>query len=391
MKFDSIIIATDQLERGRCSQKIDLIQNFELPKVKAALDMMISVFTKIGLIYVASAHELMHNTYPHSSHSHDIDVNHEVLTILRRLFPLNARYNSILATCYISFIPCLLVMLLPGFRRASTKMMGLMVPFALGSMIGDILLHIIPELYTSGKDTIHVANGIFAGFVGFMLLDKGFRIAHPRLETGDFHGHHHSHGNIEVSPEQTPDRKVSDFKNKEDNQSSVGLGREENNSLRISSYLNMFFEFIHKITDGIALSSAFYSSTHMGILSFIAILLHEVPHELCDFALKISGGLTFKKALATEICTSIGSLIGAVVGCALNELNNPFAAGENDSTRVTDMVFTITCGGLLYSGTVGVVPQILQPKDNSQWNEVLFTLIQFTCILLGYYLMRLLD
>lgn len=50
------------------------------------------------------------------------------------------------------------------------------------------------------------------------------------------------------------------------------------------------------ITDGLALSSAFYASPTLGATTTVAVFFHEIPHEVGDFALLIQSGFSKKKA-----------------------------------------------------------------------------------------------
>lgn len=77
-----------------------------------------------------------------------------------------------------------------------------MVAFAVGGLLGDTLFHLLPEIFL-GEDEVDKVRfvmvepnrnlllgvAIMVGFVTFVAMDKGLRIA-----TGG-EGHEHSHGN----------------------------------------------------------------------------------------------------------------------------------------------------------------------------------------------------
>ena len=63
------------------------------------------------------------------------------------------------------------------------------------------------------------------------------------------------------------------------------------------AYLNLFGDGVHNFMDGVAISAAFLISVDLGITTTIAIVMHEIPHELGNFAILISSGLTKTKAL----------------------------------------------------------------------------------------------
>lgn len=77
-----------------------------------------------------------------------------------------------------------------------------MVAFAVGGLLGDTLFHLLPEIFLGEDphDTVKfvmvepnknllLGVAIMAGFITFVAMDKGLRIA-----TGGEGGHDHSHG-----------------------------------------------------------------------------------------------------------------------------------------------------------------------------------------------------
>lgn len=77
-----------------------------------------------------------------------------------------------------------------------------MVAFAVGGLLGDTLFHLLPEIFL-GEDehdkvkfvmvepnkNLLLGVAIMIGFITFVAMDKGLRIA-----TGGQGGHDHSHG-----------------------------------------------------------------------------------------------------------------------------------------------------------------------------------------------------
>ena len=140
---------------------------------------------------------------------------------------------------------------------------------------------------------------IFVGFMAFFVLDKTMRVL--SASAGDGHGHGHSHiqplqvseGNAEgkstalsTSDEELRSRKspstdISISKElaeplKEVPEGGAGV----NPSLRLSAYLNLFGDFTHNITDGLAMAANFYTSPALGAVTTIATFCHEIPHEV---------------------------------------------------------------------------------------------------------------
>ena len=57
----------------------------------------------------------------------------------------------------------------------------------------------------------------------------------------------------------------------------------------------MAADFTHNFTDGLAIGASFLVGRGLGIITTITILLHEVPHEIGDFAILIQSGCTKRK------------------------------------------------------------------------------------------------
>ena len=58
----------------------------------------------------------------------------------------------------------------------------------------------------------------------------------------------------------------------------------------------IFGDGIHNLADGMAIGAAFAESYISGISTSIAVLCHELPHEIGDFAMLLKAGMTWKQA-----------------------------------------------------------------------------------------------
>ncbi|XP_065665914.1 metal cation symporter ZIP14 isoform X4 [Hydra vulgaris] len=107
---------------------------------------------------------------------------------------------------------------------------------------------------------------------------------------------------------------------------------------------------IHNFMDGVALGAAFSDPLGItgGISTSIAILLHEIPHELSDFAILITAGLSIKQALAMHFISSITAYGGGFLGVSLGT-----------DWNAAPWIFSITAGLFLYVSLVDMLPQIL--------------------------------
>ena len=172
------------------------------------------------------------------------------------LFPGSPAINALLATLYISGPPNFLLALCPPNIDPSS--LSVMVAFAVGGLLGDTLFHLLPEIFLGEVSPEHVrfvfvepnrnlllGVAIMVGFVTFVAMDKGLRIA-----TGGDEGHDHGHGHAHVVEEKTnaiasgvDASKSARSRKKENGSSAVAKPEKEekeiNASVKLAGYLNL--------------------------------------------------------------------------------------------------------------------------------------------------------
>ncbi|QHS73986.1 Zn(2+) transporter YKE4 [Saccharomyces paradoxus] len=286
------------------------------------------------------------------------------------VFVMGPRYNAIVAILIIQFMPCLFVLLVPGLRRndPSSLTLSLLVSFSLGTLLGDILLHVVPESLSGVSDPTVVGAAIFLGFISFLALDKTMRIlSGTSSDDGGIHSHSHSH---------TPQHQEA----------------EKKMGFNMSAYLNVISGIAHHITDGIALAASFYGSTQVGIMTSIAVTFHEIPHELGDFAILLSSGFTYPQAIRAQAVTAFGAVVGTAIGCWINEIGNASNKGTSSSAGASELMLPFTAGGLIYIATTSVVPQILHSSaPHGKLQEFKKWTLQLVSIFVGFAVMALMD
>ena len=98
--------------------------------------------------------------------------------------------------------------------------------------------------------------------------------------------------------------------------------------------MSLLGDAIHNLIDGLIIGVTFVINTSLGIASTIAIILHEIPQELGDFAVLVHGGFSIKKALLANFLTALTAVLGGILGYFLITFTEnammyllPFAAG----------------------------------------------------------------
>lgn len=64
---------------------------------------------------------------------------------------------------------------------------------------------------------------------------------------------------------------------------------------KVAAYLNMVADFTHNFTDGLAIGASYLAGTTVGVITTLTVLVHEVPHEIGDFAILVQSGFTKKR------------------------------------------------------------------------------------------------
>lgn len=81
----------------------------------------------------------------------------------------------------------------------------------------------------------------------------------------------------------------------------------------ISGYLNLMANCIDNFTHGLAVGGSFLISFRLGALTTFAILVHEIPHEVGDFAILLRSGFSRWDAAKAQLLTASGGIFGAMV------------------------------------------------------------------------------
>lgn len=368
-------------------------------------------------------HAVVNDISKSTKDTEDIAVEETAITkVFNYLFPFGPAGNAILATTYISGPPNLILALIPANIEVSS--LSLLVSFAIGGLLGDVFLHLLPETFMGQSvdlvvgDNIYIlvddrknvvlGIGMFIGFLLFFMIDKLMRIIeHDDNDTeGNSHSHSHSHAKssgIEIDSkdkaQEIRNRKKVSEKDEDEDDNDIkevhnAVIENPNLSIKTSAYLNLISDFTHNITDGLAISSSFYISKNVGCTTAIATFMHEIPHEVGDFALLIQGGFSKWQAMGSQFITALGAYLGTFIGIALQQqieasgingdsATNSAAGILGTSLRWGDMTLPFTAGGFFYIA-FSVIPELLEVHSGSTRKQsfVLFAQ-QLVCMGLG--------
>lgn len=263
-----------------------------------------------------------------------------------------------------------------------------LLAFASGGLLGDAFLHLIPhavaphdhthshshshghseEGHSHGHD-MWIGMWVLAGIITFLTVEKIVRI----LKVGHEHGHSHG-GPAKKETEKLEKKDLVKKKGDEKKESKDVKKTEEKANMAVAGYLNLAADFTHNFTDGLAIGASYLAGNSVGIVTTITILIHEVPHEIGDFAILIRSGCSRKKAMFLQLTTAVGALAGNVLALlGTSEESSPW-------------ILPFTAGGFIYIATVSVLPELLE-GSTKLWQS----LKEIFALLLGVFMMILIT
>lgn len=173
-----------------------------------------------------------------------------------------------------------------------------LLALAIGVLSGDALIHLLPHAWhvLGGWKTLGLCA---SGLLGFAGLSRWLARAHA-----------------------IPGRRMA--------------------SLSISG------DALHNLTDGALIALAFAASPQLGLVTTLAVLAHELPQELGDYAILLESGLTPRKALLANLVSASTIFLGAGAGLLLGQAIAPFV----------DLLAPLIAGSFLYLAGFILLPTL---------------------------------
>ena len=202
-----------------------------------------------------------------------------------------------------------------------------LLSFAVGGLIGDVFLHLLPEARQQLRESVlrgetdwhtgqmNLGLWILAGLLTFVVVEIMFCI----------------------------DRDMA----------------KDSDGIQVGGYLNLIANCIDNFSHGLAVGGAFLVSIKMGFVTTGCILLHEIPHEVGDFAILMKSGFSRVEAAKAQFCTASLGMSGAMLALILDSFV------EVDT--FTAWIIPFTSGGFINIALVTVLPDIL--SETRTWKD----------------------
>ncbi|PIR53044.1 hypothetical protein COU76_03250 [Candidatus Peregrinibacteria bacterium CG10_big_fil_rev_8_21_14_0_10_49_10] len=222
------------------------------------------------------------------------------------------------------------VFLLSFSTRFLQKVLLYLVSFATGALFANVFLHILPEMTETTGDIHTSFILVLVGIVLSFAIEK-------------FIHWHHCH-NLECHHAEPVGTMVL-----------IGDG-------------------VHNMTDGILIATTYLVDVQLGIATTIAVILHEIPQEIGDFAVLLHSGFSRSKALLWNFVSALTAFIGAFAVLLLRE-----QIGGLDQ-----MLLPLVAGNFLYIAGSDLIPEL--HKESVTKNMVFQLITMIAGILLMYSL-----
>jgi zinc and cadmium transporter len=232
---------------------------------------------------------------------------------------------TILAGILISALAFSGVVVLFMNQQRVANLLIYLVSLSAGALLGGAFLHLLPEAL-EGREISSVLMLTLGAIIFFFLIEK---VLHWR----------HCH---------KADCNVHTF-----------------------GYMNLVGDSFHNFLDGIIIFNAFMLDFNLGLVTTLAVALHEIPQEIGDFGVLLYSGFTPRKALIFNFLVALMVIVGGIFGYVLSSYNQ----------HIASYILPITAGGFIYIAASDLLPEIKRQTILKK------SLISFLVFLFGIGLM----
>ena len=216
------------------------------------------------------------------------------------------------------------------------------VSFAVGTLLGAAFLEIIPHAYELSRDLHQISLMVLVGILVFFILEKLLVWRHC-------HGSHC------------------------ENHSPV-----VNHDVKKGSIL-IIGDCFHNFIDGILIASAFIVDINLGLITALAIIVHEIPQEISNFSILINSGYSLSRTLLMNVITGFAMIIGAILAYFV----------LNDLEFLIPIILAFAASSMIYVAISDLIPSLHKKVEIKQTFQQTFSI--FLGVLIIYFLHSLIH
>ena len=220
----------------------------------------------------------------------------------------DALLYTLLATVGVSLVSLIGIFLVSG-RWWNERIELRLVSFAAGILLGTAFLDLLPEaLESSNGDTV-ILGGTLAAIVGLFLAERFLHARHDHSH--DDHAPHLRHHSS-------------------------------------SRYFILLGDGAHNFIDGVAIGAAFLIDPALGLATTLAVVAHEIPHEIADYSILIHGGYSRARALSYNFLSALTAVAGGLAVYV-------FGSTVEDNLG---WLLAASAGMFIYIGGTNLIPEL---------------------------------
>jgi len=211
-------------------------------------------------------------------------------------------FYGLLSVLVVSLIAFVGVFTLSLSHRKLEKVLIYMISFAAGGLLGDVFLHILPEISHNGGFGLKAGYYLLLGIAVSFIMEKIIRWRHCHHVTCDSHPHPYAK-------------------------------------------MNLLGDVVHNFIDGLIIGAAYIVSVPVGLATTVAVVFHEIPQEIGDMGVLLHGGYSRGRALFLNFVTALTAFLGLFFAFGLSSgiegfaaFLMPFAAGNFIYIAVADLI-----------------------------------------------------
>jgi len=255
-------------------------------------------------------------------------------TLLSRAAPLQFSAGiagqALLATLFNSLVPLIPFLCLQSCITRPQVLQALL-SFAAGSLLHEVGEHLLPEAIKLEKKSLpfvakitsshhnHSHSSVALIFISGLIFFYAFQLL-INLVLNDRQSEHDHHNK------------------------------------KSGAFVGLFSDFTHNFTDGVAIAISFSISPKQGLSTALAMLAHELPHELSDLAVLIKSGYLYKDALRMQLVTALGAFLGCCFVLMLGRMSA--------YTKMT--LISLTSSGFAYLVLADILPDLRMRVNSLQ-------------------------
>jgi zinc and cadmium transporter len=243
-----------------------------------------------------------------------------------------AWFYSLVSVVLVSLLSLIGIAFISISEQRLKRIIFVMVSLAVGSLFGDAFIHLLPQSFEKFHAKVEASLWVLAGIFLFFILEKFLLWRHQHVLESDHPIH------------------------------PVG-------------YMNLLADGVHNFIDGTIIAASYLVSLPVGIATTIAVVFHEIPHELGNFFVLLYAGFTKTRALFFNFISALFAILGTIVGLLVGSRVEDFSS----------LMLPLAAGGFIYIAGSDLVPELNKESD------LFKSVIQMMAIALGVGLMLLLT